>query len=1521
MKTKHRSFIYLGMPVGAAIALLLALFFALPGGVAASGMDAATQQLQSPTTPPTELFFSEYVEGSGNNKALEIYNGTGGSVDLSTYTIELYYNGNTSVGATISLSGSLAPGDVFVVVHSSADAALLNLADLTTGSLSFNGDDAVVLKNGATVADSIGQVGYDPGSEWGTDATSTRDNTIRRLATVCQGDTNTGDVFDPSVEWVGYPQDTFDGIGTHTVSCGAAAGLTISKTGDAVVMPGDDLVYTVTVSSQMMTVTNVIVTDTLPLSVTFDSASLPYGNPAAGVYTFSLGPIVSGTQSTFNITVTTDAGITGTVTLTNTADVIGTKENSTDVYTATATFNSSVHPLVSIHAIQYVNDPGSADASPYQSRTVFVEGIVTAAPGELGSRAMVIETAGGGAWSGLYVYDSGNFPGVSVSRGDEVRVLGTVAERYGMTALVFDSLTVLSTGNTIPGPDLVNTGGFTSAATAEQWESVYIQFEDATVTGLLNFGEWEFNDGSGTARADDLGSFTYTPAVGDYYDFIRGIGWYSYSNYKLEPRDDADISLGTPANDLGVTKGGPQYAIAGDTISYTIRVHNPLLVPVADVVLTDTLPISVTNVVSASNALTATHSGNQIVWEFGDIPAGVTETVHLTVTTPAAVSNGFVLTNRAVVSTTSVDDFANNSAAVNTTLYPLVPIATARAGNDGDTFAVEGQVIVAPGTYNFTEWALQDSSGGIAVYDYPPPAVSLSDTVRLIGTRGTHNGQEQFSDILSLALVSGGPEVTPLITDTGIIDAGQAEGWLVQVEGTISGLDCPGDHNFSVDDGSGAVFVYVDADTGADMCSLGTRNGDTVIVTGFSTEYNGTFEIKPRRPADLALLRNAPEISKAAPPNVDPGATLPYTITIENYTGSELTHLVITDTVPANVSGITPADGGVYANGVITWVVASLSDQGTVDVHFSATAPVTVGTAIINAQYGFTATEWLTPTFGTPVYTFVGDYTPIYTIQGDGMRSEWVGQMATTRGVVTGIFEGNFPSGNFDGFFIQDANGDGDPNTSDAIFINIGTSNPTISVGQLVEVTGEVQEFAEWDAACSGDACLTQIAVDPDDIAVLGTGTVSATILTPLGDPISGTLYYESLEGMLVTFPSTTTVVGPTNYGTIRVIPGSLGVDHALRNSPYEGMPVGVRPYQRYGSGAPNLIVGSQVSGVDGPLTFTYGDYVIVEQDGYAVDYNMPLPAEAPSWPAATPIQFSAATMNTYNFDDDDPAVKTTKFISQVVQMNGPTFLALQEIESPAVLPGLVADLAAAGYAYDYAYSHIDIGNHGVALLWRTDLVTNVITSTAYQDCSPYGSPSSNYDPMWATCQAQGEYPLFSRRPVVLTGTVNLAAGPQQVVVIANHFKSKRGGTSADMRRLEQGQFVNALAARLEQAVPYVLMMGDLNDFEDSAPLQALYTGEVFTNTWYTLPADQRYSYNYLGVSQILDHILASPALVDALVGVSPMHFNADFPFRPYSSDGTNLWHNSDHDPVIATFQIEITYQVYLPLVSKNSGN
>ncbi|WP_238146902.1 ExeM/NucH family extracellular endonuclease [Ornithinimicrobium murale] len=167
------------------------------------------------------VILSEYIEGSSNNKALEIYNGTGADLDLSGYVVEMYFNGSTSA-TSFPLDGTVASGDVFVLAHASADPAILAQADQTSGRGFFNGDDAIVLRDGAgAVVDSLGQVGTDPGSQWGSGDTSTADNTLRRLAEICSGDTIIDDAFDPATEWAGFPQDTFDGLGAHTVDCGS----------------------------------------------------------------------------------------------------------------------------------------------------------------------------------------------------------------------------------------------------------------------------------------------------------------------------------------------------------------------------------------------------------------------------------------------------------------------------------------------------------------------------------------------------------------------------------------------------------------------------------------------------------------------------------------------------------------------------------------------------------------------------------------------------------------------------------------------------------------------------------------------------------------------------------------------------------------------------------------------------------------------------------------------------------------------------------------------------------------------------------------------------------------------------------------------------------------------------------------------------------------------------------------------------------------------------------------------------
>ncbi|MCE3253918.1 MAG: degradation protein EddB, partial [Cellvibrio sp.] len=182
-----------------------------------------------------DLYFSEYIEGSSNNKALEIYNSSASSVDLSGHTVEMHFNGGNSAGLTINLTGNIPAHGVFVLAHGSANATILAKANQTNSSGWFNGDDTILLKKGSTPLDSIGQVGVDPGSEWGTGLNSTADNTLRRKTSIAAGDTTINNSFDPASEWEGYAQDSFDHLGTYQGSSnggGDNGGGTAGQCGD-----------------------------------------------------------------------------------------------------------------------------------------------------------------------------------------------------------------------------------------------------------------------------------------------------------------------------------------------------------------------------------------------------------------------------------------------------------------------------------------------------------------------------------------------------------------------------------------------------------------------------------------------------------------------------------------------------------------------------------------------------------------------------------------------------------------------------------------------------------------------------------------------------------------------------------------------------------------------------------------------------------------------------------------------------------------------------------------------------------------------------------------------------------------------------------------------------------------------------------------------------------------------------------------------------------------------------------------
>ena len=178
-----------------------------------SPQSAAINGTTLPTGGNTSgLFFSEYVEGSGFNKALEIANFTGSDVDLSTYSVRRDGNGGGTWDSGVTLSGMLVDGDVFVIVNSDIDAGCFTAANAdlqvnNTTPMNFNGNDPIGLFESGVLIDVIGVFGGGTGN-------FAQNETLRRKSTVSGPNTT----FDKAGEWDSFPSNTCDGLGTHNVT-------------------------------------------------------------------------------------------------------------------------------------------------------------------------------------------------------------------------------------------------------------------------------------------------------------------------------------------------------------------------------------------------------------------------------------------------------------------------------------------------------------------------------------------------------------------------------------------------------------------------------------------------------------------------------------------------------------------------------------------------------------------------------------------------------------------------------------------------------------------------------------------------------------------------------------------------------------------------------------------------------------------------------------------------------------------------------------------------------------------------------------------------------------------------------------------------------------------------------------------------------------------------------------------------------------------------------------------------------
>jgi predicted extracellular nuclease len=311
--------------------------------------------------------------------------------------------------------------------------AIRDKADQTNSSGWFNGNDAVVLRMGGasgTIVDVIGQIGFNPGSEWGTGLTRTADNTLRRQASVLIGDSDFNDAFDPASAWDGFATDTFDGLGFHTVT-GADTAPTVTGTTPA------DNANNVAVNANIGITFSEAVNVTVPwFAITCNTSG---DHPAS---------VTTADNINFTLDPSTDFAIGETCTVTVTATLVADQDanDPPDSMTADYVFDFTTvasggacgEQATKIHTVQ-----GNGDGNSRVGSVVAIEGVVVGdyqGSGATSLSGFFIQEEDGDADTdlatseGIFVFD-GSTPLAAVTTGDRVRVTGTVSEFFGMTEL------------------------------------------------------------------------------------------------------------------------------------------------------------------------------------------------------------------------------------------------------------------------------------------------------------------------------------------------------------------------------------------------------------------------------------------------------------------------------------------------------------------------------------------------------------------------------------------------------------------------------------------------------------------------------------------------------------------------------------------------------------------------------------------------------------------------------------------------------------------------------------------------------------------------------------------------------------------------------------------------------------------------------------------------------------------------------------------------------------------------------
>lgn len=571
----------------------------------------------------------------------------------------------------------------------------------------------------------------------------------------------------------------------------------------------------------------------------------------------------------------------------------------------------------------------------------------------------------------------------------------------------------------------------------------------------------------------------------------------------------------------------------------------------------------------------------------------------------------------------------------------------------------------------------------------------------------------------------------------------------------------------------------------------------------------------------------------------------------------------------------------------------------------------------------------------------------IAAIQGPGHLSPCVGRCVRgVEGVVTAILG----SRSGQAFWVQDPIGDADPATSEGLLVTVPAGLEQVEVGDLVRLEGRVEERS-WGRE------LPVTRLFASSLIIVGRGhqlpapvmigacglvipqpEVAGRGLAPFDRGRFAADAFESLEGMRVQLAAAV-VVGPTSrYGEAVVLAdGGCGAElrttrGGLRLLDHNPNPQRVVINDAVVHDEPRLTVGDRLAApVVGVLHYSYGGYKLVNTEPIEEVVAGGLDREK-SMLRGDATHLTVATCNLENLSAVSDADRFRRFAEVVVRhLGSPDIVALQEVQDDSgpeddgtvsasgTLTRLVEAVDAAG-GPSYRWRVIDPvdgtggGQPGAnirnAFLFNPERVEFSdrggcdATTGAGLAAGPRLSCSPGLlDPTGPAFAPRPDGSGGSRKPLV--GEFRFAGSP--VFVVNLHLASKGGDDPlfgrrqppvavTGERRLRQarvvGEFVDALVAADPRA--HVVVLGDLNDFEDSPPLEALEAAGL-ENLMRRLPLADRYTYVYLGNSQVLDHVLVTPALAGG-AEIDAVHLNAEFPAADRASD---------HDPVVIRVSFE----------------